>query len=365
MSRQSVVRSLVVALGLGFTALPARALETDQYLAWSVRLEDSQEAIDRYLNEQLELVLARVDRGSRRVSCPEIPVRFFRHLAPTLVYSRIRGMLKSDPAVDRFPGDDVGYVGYLRRSIYRRPAWPFVLPMSRVLRVGQVYLGADKLGGHLFGFGRRYYLRYRRLRERGIGEEEALQRVIEWGFQVERTVVGGLADGVFSPADLEANYRGLQLARSFCEGDRPLLERRNGRWRSTRPLEIGRWVTPYFDETFNPSFYVGYRWRRVREPLSPYCADYRRPAVIRRFAAYSREAPPSRSQAVLAERVARRGTGLFSHSVRALCAPTDLRFIADLGGSLETTITLHATPSAGRAKRRAGRPRSSRPRPSG
>lgn len=300
-------------------ATPAVALETDQYLAWSTELEDSAPAIDRYLDGQLALVLGRVNRAPAAVACPEIPVRFFRRLAPSLVYSRIRGMLGEDPGVDRFPDRDVGYLGYLRDSIYRRPTWPFVLPMSRVVRVGDVYTGADKLGGHLFGFGRRYYLRYRRLQERGVAEEEAVRRVLAWGYRVERTLVGGLADGVFSPADLEANYRGLLLARSFCEGERPLVERRGGRWRAVRGIGIRSWVTPYFDETFNPSFYVGYRWRKVREPLAEHCAGYQRPGTRRRLAGYARRAAPSRSQALVAERLRRGSAALLAHSVRAVC----------------------------------------------
>lgn len=321
-------RLLLALAGVLSAVPPVDGLETDQYLAWSVRLEDSQRAVDRYLEAELDRVLARVDRAPISVSCPEITVRFFRRLAPTLIYSRIRRRLGSDPAIDRFPERDVGYLEYLRRSIYRRPTWPFVLPMSRVLRIGDVYVGADKLGGHLFGFGRRYYLRYLRLRDRGLDEEAAVRRVIEWGFDVERTVVGGLADGVFSPADLEANYSGLLMARSFCEGEQPLLERRRGHWRATRRIDIGRWVTPYFDETFNPNFYVGYRWRKVREPLARYCQVYRRPPMHRRFESYSRRASPSRAQDLLAERLARSSAALFRHSIHALCPPADLRLLA-------------------------------------
>ena len=103
----------------------------------------------------------------------------------------------------------MGYAGYLRSSIYRKPAFPFVIPMARTWNIGGVHVGGDKIG-HMLGHGRYYYGRYLRARAAGASPEEAMESIVRWGVGVESKIVGGLVDGVFSHADLEANFQGLQ-----------------------------------------------------------------------------------------------------------------------------------------------------------
>ncbi len=301
-------------------AAPVAALETDQFLVWERGLADATPAVNDFLDRQLARVLDRVNRTPGEVACEEIPPRFYRRLVPTLlVYSRIRRFLKHDPGVERFPDREVGYFGYLERSIYRRPAWPFLLPMARTVSIGGVDLGIDKVAGHMFGFGRRYYRRYQRLRHRGWSEEDAIRRVVQRGVRNELTLVGGLTDGVFSPADLEANYRGLLLARDLCEGAAPLLARGPEGWRATRPLDLGSYVTPLLDESFNPSLYAGYRWRRVRDFLAGHCAARRTPTVEARMRRYAAVAASSPSAEEVRRQVELRAPGLLTRSVEELC----------------------------------------------
>lgn len=309
-------------LGLAI-GVPAAALETDQFLVWERDLADSTPAVNAYLNAELDRVLARVNREPPAVACAAIPRRFYRRLVPTLlVYSRIRNFLNTDPAVERFPGREVGYFGYLERSIYRRPTWPFLLPMARTVSIGGVDVGIDKVAGHMFGFGRRYYRRYERLRNRGGSEEDALRQVIRRGLHNELTLVGGLADGVFSLADLEANYRGLLLARDFCAGAAPLLERGPEGWRAARPIDIAPYVNPLLDETFNPSLYASYRWRRVREALLAYCPKRATGKVAERMGRYLAAAPTSLSARVVHEHLERRAARLLERSIDGACVET-------------------------------------------
>ncbi|MDH3745312.1 MAG: hypothetical protein OES47_09450 [Acidobacteriota bacterium] len=320
--RRLVVRRcgacLVAFLGVTWAGSPLCAFETDQYLAADVELADSAGAINDFINSNVELVLDRVNgRNPEELECEDLPPRIYRRLFQNMLSSRLRRFVKTSGEIDRFPSDDVGGFGYTRRSIYRRPAFPFIVPLSRTIQVGEVRFGIDKFG-HVFGFGRRYYTRYRKHLQRGLSEEEALRRVVGWGLMMERYFVGGYADGVFSYADLEANFQGLRLARGLCEGPRPHLEQSDGLWRLTRVIELQNYVNHDFDESINNNHYVGHRWTQVRPMLvKSYCSSFvsgeMRPA---------KRTDPSLSARIVAAHFSSKGREPQQrHSLTALCDP--------------------------------------------
>lgn len=309
-------KRLLTATVVAFAALAlaastsAAALESDQYLVWGVELEDSAPVLNEFVNEQAERLLARVNRRGRpeHTPCEALPKRIFRRLARNLVFSRLRRFVVKDPRIDVYPDRDVGYFGHLKRSIFRRAAFPFLLPLARTLRIGDVYLGVDKLG-HMLGLsGRAYYRAYLRERRRGGSEAEAIERAIRWGLRVEATLTGGLTDGVFSHADLEANFRGLMLARDLCRGEPPFLVLEDGSWRLARPIDLREYVNPLFDESYNPSRFSGWRWKRVAPILAEeYCPRLASPEVEARLEGYRAAEPVSLSRQIIAERFAARG----------------------------------------------------------
>ncbi|MEE8137807.1 MAG: hypothetical protein V3T81_02885 [Thermoanaerobaculia bacterium] len=326
---------------------PIAAFETDQYLAWEQELEDSTDRVNGFVNDETVNVLERINRSGRPdLTCEEIPFRIYHRFFGSLLRSRIRHFLATDPEIDRFPDRKVGYFGYIKRSVFRKPAFPFFLPMARTLRIDGINLGADKLG-HLFGFGRRYYARYRRLRRRGLSEQEAMRRVVLWGYRMERIAVGGLVDGVVSHADLEANFQGLRLARNLCEAEPPHLVRGDQGWRLERPIDLRDYVNPRFDETYNQNRFTRLRWMRVKPILEKeYCRKYRTAAVQGLMSRYRARDRPSFASAVIAEHTAKRGYDLRrrAQSLEVLCA-TD-RAVASVAaapvvgrGRSETTPT--------------------------
>ncbi len=302
---------------------PLAALETDQYMIWDRELRDSTDRVNAYINERILKVLSRInDRGHSQVACEEIPSRIYRRLFPTLFWSQLRHFVATDPEIDRFPQRDVGYFGYLKRSIFRKPAFPFFLPMARTVRINGANVGTDKVG-HLFGFGRRYYVRYRRLHRRGLSDEEAMRRVVLWGYRTERIAVGGLVDGVVSHADLEANFQGLLMARDLCEAEPPHLVRDRSGWRLERPIDLRDYVNPRFDETYNESRFTRVRWKRVKPILEEeYCHKYRSASVQDLMNRYRNEDHPSFSSRLLAEHFAGRKQELRrrQQSLEVLCA---------------------------------------------
>lgn len=286
------------------TSDPVLAFETDQYLALDEQIADSAFAVNAYLNQELETFLSRPATG--QLSCRQIPSRFYRHLFQGLLASRLQKYLKSDSAIDLFP-DDLGYREHLRRSVYRRLSFPYVLPLSPTIRIGEVRFGLDKFG-HLFGFGRRYYKHYVRLRARGGSEEEAVRAVVRRGLHQERLFVGGLADGVFSYSDLEANYQGMELARHFCHGESAYIERSSSRWSVRREIDLRTYVTPSFDESYNNNHYPRPRWNKVRPILvAEYCDRFFSPAIQARMKRYEVIDRPNPSKQIIDEYFERKG----------------------------------------------------------
>ncbi len=293
-------------------ACPLIAFETDQYLTWDHRLEDSTDRFNSFVNEQSAKVLDQINRSNpAAVACEEIPPRIYRRLYSSILWPRVRRFLTTDTGIDRFPDRHIGYFGYLKQSVFRKPAFPFILPMARTVRINGVNLGIDKVG-HMFGFGRRYYSRYRRLRGRGLNEPEAMRRVIVWGYKMENIAVGGLTDGVVSHGDLEANFQGMLLARDLCEARPPFLVRSAAGWRLERPIDLKGYVNPRFDETYNSNLFTRGRWKKVKPILEKeYCQKFRSPAVQALMADYRRRDHPSFASAVIDQHAARRG-----HDVR-------------------------------------------------
>ena len=148
----------------------------------------------------------------------------------------------------------------------------------------------------------------------------------------EGLILGELASGVQSIADLEANHAGLIFYRDLCDVDDPILALDGEQWTIARPVDLRDYVTPRWDESYQPSVYNKSRWRKVRPVLETYCD---RLDEMERLAG-GEERPPSSRR-------------------RSLRVPTDmavtfddaqgfarayLRNISDGGVYIETTLPL-------------------------
>lgn len=278
------------------------ALETDQFLAWDAELEDSSEAIDEFLNDALAFVLAEANRDEDdRASVENLVEDYYRYVFGGLhTDRRIRDWILNSGDVDLYPTMELRNGEYTERSIYRVRRFPYILPLARTIRVGEIYFGTDKFG-HLFGFGRRYFKLYTKGRNEGLDDHAAKERVVRWGIRQEATVVGLLVDGVFSHADLEANYQGLRLALDLSTGPEPIIRKENGLWIQTRPIAIRDYITPDFDESYNMSFYWGLRRRAVIPVLKDVYSDRRLDDDVKeRFRDYA-DYEPSLSKIVIDE----------------------------------------------------------------
>ena len=312
---------ILICVGAIIAASPVYGAETDQYLTWEVELEDSADAVNAYLNQEIEAFLEKANRRKRSIKRrPELVADLYTHLFAGLHQSRLRSFCAKSPLVDRFPARDVSYLEHLKMSIYCDPAFPFLLPMARTIRIGDVYFGIDKIG-HFFGFGRRYFQRYRALRWDFVAHEEAVERVIRSGLAQELSFVGSLVDGVFSHADLEANYQGFLLALDLASKTDPLLVRVDDKWRLTRPIDFRDYITPDFDESYNTSHFTWMRKNSATSRLRErYCGMEQTPIVQARFARYAEDYEPSLSKQIIDDHFAqRRRNPREWHAFDAIC----------------------------------------------
>ena len=314
---RAIAIAVVAAAGV---AGAARASETDQFMTWGVELEDSAPLLNARLNAELDRFLEKMNRRTRPIDDPvELTRQFYYYLSKGLFGSRFRAYIQRTEDIDRYPALSVGYFQYLKQSVFRDPAFPFILPLTRTIRIGDVYLGTDKVG-HFFSFGRRYYQRYQRSIDAGLSEEEAMERVVRWGIAHERYTVGGLVDGIVSKGDLEANFQGFLLARDLCGGEHPYVIREGRTWKRVGDIDLAAYVTPDFDESYNVCVFTGVRKKQVPRILQEeYCSKRELPEVEARFRRYV-EYAPSFSQKIVDDCLEGHGYSPAREALSAICS---------------------------------------------
>lgn len=278
----------MLALGL-LASLPARAAETDNYWAWREPPRDSTHALERHLEEEMRRALVDVNAWSflGERECHEVSGDLLLPFSYTGVWFFVGTMdrwgLRYTPRTNREYLEE-----YAPRGIYRyasRPLPGSLFPLDPTTRVAGVNVGLDKIGHFLLN-GRRYYERYLDAREAGADEERAVLHAIALGLEQENGILGMGVSSVFSYADLEANYQGLELFRWLCEGDDPALQKVDGRWTLTKPIDLERYVNPCWDESFTPNAFGESTAPGVLRALEEQCPLLDTDSVARLRASY-------------------------------------------------------------------------------
>jgi hypothetical protein len=138
-----------------------------------------------------------------------------------------------------------------------------VFAMSPTLNIHGVYLGLDKMG-HFFQQGYQYYKCYdQAMAQPHATRLDALAAAIRNGIGQEDGIYGSFTIGVYSNADMAANYAGLHfylnLTQPVSLGGKiypPIVELHEGRWRFTNnhvPDDMfTRFITDHMNESINP-----------------------------------------------------------------------------------------------------------------
>lgn len=270
----------------------AFALETDNFLSWKMELKDSSQMINRFLREEIQRGLIKVN-AKPNLNCDE---------ATKVISQGFKSFLVHDNPVEKWLMENLTpeeiypqTLFYVEESIYRDP-YLFYIPkfgLAPNIQVNGIYFGTDKLS-HFASTGMNYF--------RIFKQTGSLEKALTYGILDELSLHGFAASGVYSYADLEANYQGFLFYRNFCEGKRPFLKMNQGLWELTHFPDIKNFVSPAWDETFNPSFYVKSNRKKVYPILKEnYCGLLGSTKVQNRFKQYSLKVSESESMKHLRE----------------------------------------------------------------
>ena len=339
------------ALGV-WAALPesARATETDQYFAIDKPPRDSLDVLNEKINRDILGALALVNRRTSwdQYSCQDVAHRVYQRFRISGVH-KIELWAENSPRIDRVPSHQEHARFQEHFSVYRNERlwdWGLSFGIKATFTLAGVHMGADKLS-HFFQSGWKYHQRYRELMREGVPEREALERLVRYGTQTERGTLGFLTTGVFSFADLEANYQGFLFYRGLCQDQDPRLLKTPEGWRLTRPFDWREYVSPQLDETVNNSAFVPQRWEEVRANLRrDYCPRLDSETFQQHFRFYARypRTPDDFSLRYVQELIARGEVPRqqdFSLWTACGRSPPDFpRLAAETGGSTEDATPL-------------------------
>jgi hypothetical protein len=301
------------------------ALETDQYYAWGRPLADSTDVVNARFNLELERAIAGFPEHRPPKTCRKIAVAYRKRLRFLLLHE-IQVWAWNSKWVDRYPNSGEEQREYRRTNLYSDHSlidpgtW---MPYTPTIEVAGVRMGTDKLA-HLVSSGWTYYGVYRKGLEKGDTPEEAERRAVRRGIIEESLILGKLASGVLAISDIESSYAGIHFYRDLCDGEDPVLELEEDDWIISRPIDLRDFVTPRWDESFQPPVYSKGRWRKVRPVLETYCDRLDDPLAVKMRRRYREMDKGPLVGELVAERVAEgKLEDPADFGIEAVCAEPD------------------------------------------
>jgi hypothetical protein len=295
---------VVTALCLVVSAVGVEALETDQYWAWGRSLADSTDAVNARFNLELEKAIASFPVDRPPPTCRKIAVEYRTRMRFVLLHD-IQVWAWNSEWVARIPNGGEEQKEYRRTNLYSNH--PLIdtgtwMPFTPTIQVAGVRFGTDKLA-HFVSSGWTYYSEYRRGLKKGETPAEAERRAVRRGIVEERLILGKMASGVQAIADIESSYAGIHFYRDLCDVEDPILQLKNDGWVISRSVDLRDYVTPRWDESYQPPIYSKGRWRKVRPVLEGYCERLDDPQVVEMRRRYRERDHDSVVGEVIAERV--------------------------------------------------------------
>jgi len=170
---------------------------------------------------------------------------------------------------------------------FHRLISPSYFVFASTMKAYGIQMGVDKFG-HFLNQGYEYYEKYQSDLLTQSSPLMALKTVVEWGVSTEDGLFGMIVDGVYSNADLAANFAGFIFYSNFfsdleIEGKKypRIFERdKNGfiSWRmaseNSKESLLRRFISPHFDESLNPSVLESPQRSIVRNAIRSRCHSW-------------------------------------------------------------------------------------------
>lgn len=283
---------LFLVIVLLISPLALIAFETDQFNLPPQKLNDIGEEVTNYTKENLEKAIEKLNaeiaksenclirisakKADKKCESPQREKERLEFLRSeeALAFELYQLIGKGVPVSmsskwlesEKFEAQPARFKPSLKDSIY------IVLPtdyigFSSTINMYGAEFGTDKIA-HLFQQGYDYLKIYKRELKKGLTHDEAIKKAVKWGQKTERTYYGTLVSGVYSNADLAANYAGLYfhfgLTRENKIGENqipPILLLEKGFWKFNPNVDLSEhllkpYISESFSEAFNPSIYT-------------------------------------------------------------------------------------------------------------
>ncbi|MFG0329897.1 MAG: hypothetical protein ACF8PN_08370 [Phycisphaerales bacterium] len=297
-------------LGAGVATWPAAANETDQFtLPAEVQFVDIGDYLSlvhyqvlkdtvEHLNERIRWTRSARTEDTRQETLAEyhdpmevadqVRVRFGPGFIETL---RLEEALHSGKARRRYSDQALAYrTGDWIYTYTHLPIDPRKLVLavqSSTIYAYGVYLGTDKVA-HFHDLGHYYFRDYQKHLASGMNSKQARRRVVDEysnGIISEKSIIGNIATGVHSNADLAANYLGFKFYENLTEpvmlqGEErpPMLVRIGDYWalnHHVRPdTDFFRpFISDHMNEALNPCVYEAGMRSPIRKRIEKMSAD--------------------------------------------------------------------------------------------
>ena len=288
--------------------------------------------LDGRMNWLLDKLAATLQREKpRTVAERDDSVRgVFQHGYLAELITPYEEWVKHEAPVPLYKVRDKGIYGHTVDYSDMRLTW--YIELSPIIQVSGVTMGLDKLG-HYLAQGFQYYEHWKQL-DPQLSAAARAQAVRVYGHEQEVGQLGIATGGVYSPADLAANWAGMLFFMALFDDlhfenarhARYIDRDSHGRYQRVRDFHWSEWVSADWDEVQNPTLIE----RRVlfdkvqanflRPQAAPgrqapsICDEYRAnpSAFVGAFTA------PSRSRYALPERG--RAAAPYALDIRHLCA---------------------------------------------
>lgn len=234
------------------------AAEVDQFTRRNEALSDSALIINQKANEFVKEAISKLNENS---NCDEAELykelrRYFaNHAKGQLTIFALHDSLierRTMKIQDSIFKDWTIFDGYL---LGRPGANKSELALSPLIRMGDVVIGVDKFE-HMFGRGFSYFNQH-------YLKGKTVEKAIKSGVFGEKTIYGGnkLATGVYSYADLSANFNGMRFWNHFLMKDNdvlgddygPFLKCTNNKWEQVKEIDFTHYIDDSMDEAINCS----------------------------------------------------------------------------------------------------------------
>lgn len=309
MKRLSKITGIFLCVVLTAQTFAVFAFETDQYNLPEKPLADIGDEVSDYVEENLKKAVGKINAEiAARRFCVDLKtvkngcgapdrerVKLERLRSEELLareifeplgggippFTKSGGWMESH----QFKAQPARYKTSYSKSIFR--LFPLnYLTISKTVNLYGTEFGTDKIA-HIFQQGYTYYKIYERAVAKGLTPAEATRKAVRWGRMTENTYYGTLVSGIFSNADLCANYIGLKfyqnLTREIKIGDLtrpPILILKNGFWTfneniKTREALLKPFISAHLNEALNPSIFTNFFGLRssVRAVVRKYACD--------------------------------------------------------------------------------------------